>query len=264
MKAQTLQLLSLTMALSYISVRAQDSNSIQRLNRDASGVDASIHAGVDEHQEAQPPQEVGKRPTTSSSSYSHSLLQSGGEPPTARFWPVQAAAPSAVTAPNEVKNGTRSSTIGGLSFRAGAQTPASSGLPAPTSIPTLTPPSDSNTEKIESSQGPFSSWSIGRSQNGLTGSQRFKTVVPQITPRSETGGFSAPFREKQFGLTSDSSSLSPAFPKTTFSSQWKQVTASRSSGYPKKSPDGKHTGAIVGLSDGRRKPGRSRLTTKAN
>jgi hypothetical protein len=128
----------------------------------------------------------------------------------------------------------------------------------------LTPISDSNTEKVESLHDSFSSWAIGRSQNGLTEPQHFNTVAPRYTPQAETGGFSAPFREKQFGLTSDSSSLPPAFPKATFSSQWKQVTARRSRSQPKKSPDGKHTGAIVGFSSEREKPSRSRLPTKAD
>jgi hypothetical protein len=238
---------------------AQNMNRVPDANKDMNAVDASVHAGVDEYQQAQSPQEVGKRPTTSIVSYSHWAFQSVTELPTTRFWLLQAAAPSAT----DVKDVARSSTVGGVPLGVGAQIPGSSGWPAPISTSTLTPPSNSNTEKVESLQGPFNTLSIARSQYGLAGSQRFNPAVPQLSPQAQIGEFVAPFHKKQFGLASDSSSPH-VFPKKSFSSQRDQALASRRNSHPKKSPDSEHAGAIAGFSRIREKQGRSLLTIEVD
>jgi hypothetical protein len=216
MKAQTLQLLSLAIAISCIPVRGQDSTSVQGLNRDVNGVDASIHVGLDEHQEAQPPQDVGKRPTTSVSPYSHPPFPSVGEAPTTLFWPAQANLSTSIAIPSDGK--TRS-TFGNPIFRAGAQSPVSTRWSFHATDTKISRESDGDSGNLVRQPGSFHSLGIGRTEDDTIGPQPYKTKIPLLTPQRETAGFLVPFREKQFGLTSDSSSLPYPFPKFAFSSK---------------------------------------------
>jgi hypothetical protein len=260
MKAQTIKVLSLAMALSNIPARAQDPGHIQGANWDANGVDASIHAGVDEHRQAQPLQKVGNGPTTSSGSYSHWVLGSISESPTTRFWPTQVSISTPIAIPSDDES---PSTLNTLSFRAGAEPPASTDRPFHATNATIAPEREGVSAKFEWQPNPFHILAMVRTQKGSTGSQRLKTIVPPLSPRPHTDGFAVPFLENQFSLTSDSSSLPRAFSKTNFSSRRDGAAASRRESHPKKSRDRNHTGAIVGFHNNQERASRSRLTTKA-
>jgi hypothetical protein len=258
MKAQTLQLLSVAIALSYIPALAQDSNSIQGLNWDANGVDASIHAGLDEHQEAQPPQEVGKRPTTSSSSYSHSLFQFVGEPATTWFWPARANISTSIAIPSDGKS---LSTFSNAIFRVGTPSPVPTAWSFRATDTKIPQESEGNSGKLERKPNVLHSLGIGRTGDDSIGPQLYKAKVPTLTPQPETAGFLAPFRKKQFGLTSDSISL--PYPVPLIAIPLKQATAKQHKRLVHHNhADSNGSTTITGFSDDDRKLPGSRLKAK--
>jgi hypothetical protein len=246
-----------SVALSCASACAQDTNRVPDIIQGVDAVDASVHSDSVERalQEPQPSKEHVKLPTT----YSRWAFNSSGQIPATQSWSVHTLITTPTAAPADGKS---SSTFSSPSFRAGAQPPASAGWPSHATDNKIAPENDVSFRKSERQPRLFNNLDIGRTQNGSTGPERLKTSAPPISSLPQADGLSTPFREKEFGLASDSFPLQTVFPKTSFSSQRNQVTASRRKGYLKKSPYTKHTGAIRGSSNGRENPGRSRLTTE--
>ena len=246
------------LALSCGAARAQDTNRVPDINQGVNAVDASVHAGVGDGtlQEPQPSQDPVKLPTT----YSRWAFSPSGHPPSTQYWPAHAKIPPSAAAHGD---GESPSTHSTPSFQAVARPLASIVWSARFSNPTVNLVNDSNSGKLERQPRLFHSLDIGRTEDGSTGPQLFKTKVPTLSPQPQADGFSTPFREGQFGLTSDSSSLPPVYPKSTFSSQRDRVTASRRKSHTKKSPDSNHTGAVAGFHSNQERASRTRLTTKA-
>jgi hypothetical protein len=247
-----------SVALSCASACAQDTNRVPDIIQGVDAVDVSIHSDSVERalQKPQPSKEHVKLSTT----YSRWAFNSSGQLPPTQYLPVYTIFTTSTAAPADGKS---PSTFSSPSFRAGAQPPATAGWSSHATDTKIAPEKDVNFGKFERQPSLYNSLDIGRTQHSSTGPQRLKTAVPPNSPLPQADGYLTPFREKEFGLTNDSFSLPTAFPKTSFSSERNQVTASRRKSYLKKSPYSKHTGAIGGISNGRENPGRSRLTSKA-
>jgi len=225
MKILTAKILSLALALSCIAARAQDPAAIQGIDRDAKGVDASIHASVDDPLRLVPPQENVKQLTNSPASYGHwGFSISVGEPPTMRFWPAPAppaaaaAGPPAIEVAARAKNATnRAAITGGVSFRAAEPTPTSSVWPAPASSLEMDARSDSNSQIVEPSPpDTFQSFAPGRPEDGSKEPFRFRAVVPRLSWQPETAGLPSAFGEKPFALSGGSSPFPSPFSQATF------------------------------------------------
>jgi len=237
MKTRIISVLSLAFAFSSVPARAQDPGPIQGIHRDANGVDASVHASVDERPQAEPSQEARKRPTTPADSYSHWGFASHGELPNTPFWPAPPAAPPAVTTPARAKNAVRAPIAGGVSFRASGQTPASSAWPAHTSSTEMDPRSESNFEKVEPLPDPFQGLSSGWTAEDSEEPSRFTVVVPWLPWQPETTGLPGPFRQSAFGPAGGLSSLPSPFRHSTFSAGGNQAETNRLKNRPRKSQD---------------------------
>jgi hypothetical protein len=102
MRSQILKALLLATTLSYIPACAQDPNQVQAITRDAKGVDASAHAGVDEEtlRVPQPSQQPAKPATT----YSRWGITASGQPPATQYWPAHAGSPTSTDTSTDRKS----------------------------------------------------------------------------------------------------------------------------------------------------------------
>lgn len=239
------------------SAFAQDMNRVPDMKQGMDGVDASVHADVEERALQTPP--PAQEPVKTQTTYSRWGINSSGQHPATRYGPAHTSITTSVEASGDGESPSNLSPF----FQAGARPLASLVWSARSSDPTVKLANGGNSGKPERQPDPFNGLDIGRTQYS-TGLQRFKTIVPPLSPQPQADGFSTPFREERFGLASGSFFLPPAFPKTIYSSQRDRATASWSKSRTKKSLDSKHTGASAEISSAREKPGRSRLTTKAD
>lgn len=247
-----------TMVLSCASASAQGTNRVPNINQGADAVDASVHADAEEQglQERQLSQEHVKLPTT----YSRWAFNFSGQPLATQSWGAHTIIIPSIGASGDGE----SPSILSPSFQAGARPLPSTVWSVRSSAPQINMVIDRSSGEPERQLGLFRSLENGRTQYDSTGPQRVKTTVLPLSPQQQADGFSAPLRENQFSLASDSSLLPHVFPKTTSSSQRYRATASRRKSHPKKSLESKHTGTSTEFSSDREKPGRSRLTTKAD
>ena len=244
-------MLSLAFALSCVPVRAQDPGAIQGINRDANGVDASVHASVDEHPPAEPPQETSKRPTTHADSYSHWGFASHGELPNTRFWPAPPSTPPAdlpaVTTQTRAKSASRASAAGGVSFRAAGQTPTSSTWLTHASDREMDPRSESNFEKVEPLLDPFHGLAAGWSRESTAQSSRLQIPVPWLPLQTETFGLPVPFRQDLFIPGDGLSSLPSPFRHITFSAPEERAEANRRKSRSRGAGKGPRAGSASGI-----------------
>jgi hypothetical protein len=220
---------SALLGLSCGALRAQDT--------DATSVDASVHAGIEERakQEAQPSTESRRRPT----SYSRSAFQSTNQPSATQFWLHHATTPApAVSIASRIPSTPRS-----LSFRPGTQPTTSIGWPAFQSSPFILPADDGPSGKPHQPPARFQALSIDRPNDGSSGSQFFKGAVQLASPQPETDGFSTPFQGKHLGPAS--SSFPSPFPRAKGSSSRNKATV-KSYRHPQKSGDHSHEPALSG------------------
>jgi hypothetical protein len=248
-----------TLTLSCDGACAQDRNRVPDINQRVGAVDASVHTGVNDGalQEPQPSQEPIKLPTT----YSRWTINFSGQPPATRYWAAHAKITTSAAPPGD---GESPSTLNSPSFQAGPRPLASPVWSARSSDSRVNLVNDdSNSGKPDRQPGLFHNLDINRTQNSSTGPQSLKTILPSLSSQPQGDGYSTPFHEKHFGLTSDSSFLPPVFPGLTFSSQRDRATANRRKSHPKKRPDSKGTGDIGGFYSNTESASRSRPTTKA-
>jgi hypothetical protein len=248
-----------TVALSCANACAQDANRVAGDIQGIDAVDASVHSEVIDRALQEPQSSMARvKPPTIYSRWAFSTIS---QPLATRYWPPQTIISTSTAAQDD---GERPSTLSGPSFQAGAQVLKYSDWSVRSSDPTGNLVSGDNSGKIKRQPGLFNNLSNGGTQNGLTGPQRHKTIVPSLSTQPQADGFSTPFSEMQFGSTNDGSSLPLAFPNATFSSHRDRGTASRRKSHPKKSLGSKKTSVAAGFPNGREKPNRSPLATKAN
>jgi hypothetical protein len=237
------------MALSCSLSRAQDTNRVPDINQGVDAIDPSVQADVEEpvKEKPQPSEKQSKRPTT----YSRWSFQSPGQPPATRFWPIRN--------PNSANTvGTRSDGKS-LLFHAETEPPASTSWPARGTDPTVTLPSDGNSGKPRPRH--LDSFSVDRAEHTSRGRQPLKTTINPTSQQPELDRFSAPFHEKQFGLTGTSPILN-SFPKTTFSSNQGSAKAKQHKRLEKKPVGSIHTDSIDRISNAQRKLRGSEPTSK--
>ncbi len=288
-----------------LCARAQDQNqndkSVKEIRRGVDGVDASVHAGVDEGAVRSPdqPQSPAKPPATysrwgiqpkdnstgnaSSTAFWNGLGKSfgnasnsafenansgvsGDDPgteqiPATRYWPMRGGVDEASF--GAMKSGTSLGSQPALS--AGAQQPAITvDWSDRTNDHTPNMSNNLNYEKPAMRPDSFSSLEIGVGVGYPAGISVRKTVVPALPQRQQPDGFSSPFRGMQFGETSDTFSATSLFSVPTFSTTREQLPTTRRKTHPKEILDSKHGHAAAGLSNGRGKSRRSLPTTKSN
>jgi hypothetical protein len=244
-----------TVALSYSSTFAQDTNRVPDIIRGLDAVDASAHSDVVERalREPQPSQEPVKLPAT----YSRWVLNSSDRPPATQYWPDHPKDTTSTAAPGDSES---PSPLSSPSFQAGRQLLVSTVWSVPSSDPTTNLASDINPGKPQRKPGLFNSLAIGRTQNSPTDPQRLKTIRPPLSPQPQADGFSTPFRAVQFGVTNTSSQPYP-FSETDFPS--KRAGEKQQKRLPQqKLADGNRISAIRGFSNDHRKLTGSRLTAK--
>jgi hypothetical protein len=234
------------MALSCSLARGQDSNRVPDINQGVDAIDPSVQADVEEgvKEEPQAPEKLRKRPPT----YSRWSFQSAGQPPATRFWPVQATtSPATVGARSDGKS---------LLFHTETEPPASTSWPASGTNPTVTLPRDGNSGRLQKQPWHFDSLSVDRAQHASTGPKPSRTTINPPPQQPEIDRFSAPFHEKQFGLTG-TSPIPNSFAKTTFSSNQGSVKAKQRKRLEKKPARSIHADSIDRISNAKRKPGSS-------
>lgn len=226
MRSQILKALLLVTTLSYIPARAQDPSRVQAINRDANGVDASAHAGVDEETLRVP--QPSPAPVKAPATYSHWGITPSGQPPATQYWPAHASATTSADVSTDVKGALPRTSP---PRQAGAQLPPSAVSSAHARINTsaqmqsdgknIASPFTSPSFQAGAKQSPSTAWSVqpgGTSlepastdnfggaepqpnllnrlattstQNAPEGFQRPKTVTAPVSPQSN--GFSSPF-----------------------------------------------------------------------
>jgi hypothetical protein len=246
-----------TLALSYSSAFAQDTNRVPEIIREVDAVDASVHSDVVERalQEPQPSQEPVKLPMI----YSRWVLNSSGRPPATLYWPDPAKDTTSTAAPGDSDS---PSPLRSPPFQAGRQMLAPTVWSARPRDPTANLVNEVNFVKHEWNPGLFNSLAISRTQNSSTDPQHLKTIVPPLSPQTEVDGFSTSFRAVQFAVADDPPWLYPS-PKKTFSSKWStRKQHKRLEG--EKHADTGHSSAIKRFSSEHQKLAGSHLPPKAD
>jgi hypothetical protein len=247
-----------TMALSCVDVRAQDTSRVPDTNpQPATDVDASVHADVQDgaKQQPQPPPHPNKRAPT----YSEWGFPSANQPSMTQFRPAPATT-SGLAPSGNAKN---LSSFGGPSVQAEAPEPESAIWPGRATDSTIAPATDAKSTKPDRQSNLFGvSPANGQRDRftGATGRQPFETQFQRPAAQPASPAFSTPFREKQFGGIGSSSFPDP-FPKTYSSSQ-DQAKAKQHKSLPLKSGEKPHAGANTGSPSDQKKKVGSELTTK--
>ena len=271
-----------TMIISCGAAFAQDTSRVPDLNQGVDAVDASVHAGVEERGllTPQPSQEPAKLPTT----YSRWGFNSSGQPPATQFWPAHSGTAASDPASDD---GDSALIFSSPSFRAGGQPLSSTAQPARPSDPTLNSINGGNSRNPAQQQSHLNNLGAGPKQNGSTGPQHLKTVVPQISPQPQADGFSSPFPPNQFNpkqvdpkqvgpnqfdpdkfdpnkfeLNGPTYSSSRLFSQATFSSKRDRAEPKKHKRQSQKPLGSNHTGAVAGFQSKPERPAGSQLTNK--
>ena len=245
----TLAVMTLSCALAHAQGQDTDTNRVPDINQGVDAIDPSVHTDVEERakERSKPSEKLSKRPTT----YSRWSFQSTDQPPATRFWP--AGNPNSATTV-----GTRSDGKS-LLFHAETEPPASTSWPARGTDPSVTLPSDANSGKPQPRH--LDSFSVDRAEHTSRGPQPSKTTINPTSQQPELDRFSAPFHEKQFGLTG-TSPIANSFPKTTFSSNQGSAKAKQHKRLEKNPARSIHADSIDRISNAQRKPGGSGARVK--
>lgn len=235
-----------TLALSGVVLRAQDTSRVPDTNPDAaSAVDASAHADVggDTKLPPQPPAPLNKRSAT----YSKWGFPSANQSPATQFRPAQPT--SGLAGPTAEQN---LSTFGGPSGRTNS---------------TIAPATGAKSAKPDRQWKPdWRSDPFGvpgaKSRHDLsTGHQLLETQLQPLSAQPQPSGFSSPFHGNEFVGLGTSSFPNP-FPKTTHSFSQDQAKAKPHKSRALKSGEKVHADAGTVLPGEQGKKVRSPLTTK--
>jgi hypothetical protein len=235
-----------TMALSGVDLRAQDTSRVPDTNPEAaSAVDASVHADVQEgtKQQPQPAQQSNKRPA----SYSKWGFPSASQSPGTQFRPGQPT--SVLASPTTAQH---LSTLGGPSSR------ATDSRIAPTTDAKSTRPD--RQLKPDWQSDPFGVSPANSQHDFSKVRQRFDAQVQPLSAQPQSSGFSTPFHGNEFGGISSASFPNP-FPKTYSSSQ-DQAEGKKNKSLRLKSGEKPHAGATIGSSGHQKKKVGSQLATR--
>jgi hypothetical protein len=250
----------ITMALSCVDVRAQDTSRVPDTNpQPATDVDASVHADVQDgaKQQTQPPLQSNKRAPT----YSKWGFPSANQPSATQFRPAQATT-TGLAPSGHAKN---LSSFGGPSVQAETPGPISAIWPGRATDSTIAPATDAKSTKPDRQSNlfgvsPASANGHRDRSTASTGRPLLETQSQPLSAQPDSFGFSTPFHGKELGEISASSFPDP-FPKTYSSSQ-DQAKAKQRKSVPLKSGEKPHASATAGSSSGQKKKVGSQLATK--
>ena len=269
---------ALTFSCFCAHAQGQNDKSVEEIHRGVDGIDASVHAGVDEGAVRAPdqPQAPAKPPATYSRWGIQPLSNSTGNASSTASWngPVKNSGNASNNASGNTNSGISGEDPSAEQLPDTRYWPAFSVGPQQPSTPddwstrtkghTANAANRFNYEKPAMQLGSYSSLEIGQGAEHAAGTSVRKTAVPALPQPQQPDGLSSPFRGKQFGETSDTFSGTSLFSVPTFSPAREQLPASRRKKHPKEILDNKHPHAAVGLSNGREKPRRSLPTSKSN
>ncbi len=233
----------ITVAVSCIKAGAQDTSRVPDTNpQDASAVDASVHADIEDGAKQQPARQS-KRPTTGYSKWS---LQSVNQNSATQFGAVQPTTSSLPGSSNSVRI---PSAIGSPSVQVGKRDRVTDSA--------ITPATKGNLGKTDRRSNLFGGPSADRLHDRSTAPSLFGTPVQSsFSPPPESSGFSTPSREKQFaGLSGglNASAFPNPFPKPAVSFSQEPAKVNNHKRVPLKRGVDKHSGGVTGASTDRGK-----------
>jgi hypothetical protein len=200
-----------TMALSCAAARPQDSSSVPATNSgDASAVDASVHAEVEDGARQQPQSSLG--PYKRSTSYSQWGFSSAS-----RFGAAQSRFGQPTSASRLPATGQTPSTVGSPSVPAEIQTLDHGLSPTRTTNSAITPAAGGYSRSADRQSNLFGGLSADRLHARPTGGRLLETQAQSPAPQLEPPALSTSLRRNQFGGASASSFPNP-FPRATYSS----------------------------------------------
>lgn len=283
MRSQILKALLLVMPLSYMAARAQDPNQVQAINRDANGVDASAHAGVDEETLRVPqPSQAPVKPATT---YSRWGITASAQPPATQYWPGRASSATSTDTSTDGKSavprnkpplqaGSKPLPSAVASVHAGINTPTRTQSESNGTSFSSTSPSfqgagkripstawsfpaggvsleSANTENFGSAEPQANSLNgldSDTAQNGHEGPQHPKALTAPVSPQSD--GFSSPFsgQRQMDGFSSPFSASHFDFqplPQANSSRKRNPGRAREHEHSSQKTPDSAHAGAVA-------------------